>query len=445
MNNQSNQTQAEKFDVSANLFKVEKQGAQNQQLSASQLMIFVVCWLGGICAGMAANLFNLMLPHAMQELGNTLDRTIVSQLGSHILFIFLLGWTTGGIVIGMISDRYGRVKAMFLSITLYAIFTGISSLVTAPWQLAICRFFTGIGIGGEMVCISVILAECWPSRSRAVAIGALITSYQVGVFLSGIVCNLFQDWRSAFAFGTLPIVLAILIPFIMKESEKWKNNRLLQKQNGSFARKSKLGILDPFKQIFSAEQRKNLLIGSLAFGTLLVGYWASVAWIPTWIQDLIEGEMGQEKNIATIYHGLAAVIGCVIAGPFANRFGRIPTIIISFAGAFFTSIGMFWSNETFTSAIYWQNGLLGLFIGMAQAIMYIYLPELFPTAIRATAVGFCLNLGRIATAIAVLFIGLLVPFLGGYSQALITFACLYLIGASAIAFARETKAKALPD
>lgn len=75
--------------------------------------------------------------------------------------------------------------------------------------------------------------------------------------------------------------------------------------------------------------------------------------------------------------------------------------------------------------------------------MYIYLPELFPTEIRATAVGFCLNLGRATKAIAVLFVGLLVVFFGSYSQALMAFACLYLMALIVSLMGKNTQE--LPD
>jgi MFS family permease len=105
---------------------------------------------------------------------------------------------------------------------------------------------------------------------------------------------------------------------------------------------------------------------------------------------------------------------------------------------------MFLTNDRFSEIIYAESALLGLFIGLAQAIMYIYLPELFPTRIRATAVGFCLNAGRFSTAIAVLFVGVIVRTLGGFAQSAMLFAVAYLFAVGAAFWAIETKGKPLP-
>ena len=94
--------------------------------------------------------------------------------------------------------------------------------------------------------------------------------------------------------------------------------------------------------------------------------------------------------------------------------------------------------------IHFYNGWLGFFAGMAQGIMYIYLPELFKAESRASCVGFCLNAGRLITAIAVLFIGVIVGLLGGYKEALSFFTLIYLVGAAAVWVMPETRKHEIP-
>lgn len=413
------------------------------------LLVFFGCWLGGIFDGMDSNLYAVVQADAIGEVAQTVERAVISQIGSQVLFVFLLGWVVGGLVFGMVGDKFGRVKAMIFSILLYAIFTGACGLAQNPFQLGLFRFLTGMGIGGELVTIATLLSETWPERSRALAVGALITSYQVGVFLSGIISQSiylglegsgFSPWRAVFFVGALPAVLAILIRLKLDEPEKWKIDQA--------ARETQPGTdhAVPLVNIFRREHLKNLLTGGAAFGGLLIGYWASLAWIPTWIQDLLgaTGD-GTEKSIATAFHGFAAVLGCMIAGPMADTIGRRQTIVLVYIGAFASSALLFLTNATFSPVIYWEDALLGFFIGASQAIMYIYLPELFPTRIRATAVGFCLNIGRVATAIAVLFVGTLVAFFGGYANALLVFSSSYLLAALAGYLGHETKGQPLPD
>lgn len=390
--------------------------------SAYRWLVFCTCWLSGIFAGLNANLFAVFLPQTLTEILGTSDRTLMGQTGAYILSSFLLGWMLGGIAMGILSDRYGRVKAMAFSIGLYTTFTALIALSQTTWHLMFFRFMAGMGIGGTMLSISIFLAETWPSKSRALAIGALITSYQVGVFLSGLVAQLLPEWRTAFACGIAPLFLVMIIMRFFHEPAQWLNSQQAIGKPSSFSTK------------------KNLWIGGITFGSLLIGYWASVFWIPTWIQDLLGATaQGYEKNIATVGHGLGAILGCFCTGFLADRWGRRPVIMLSYGGAFLVSWLMFATNMTFSPAIYWQNTLLGFCAGMAQAVMYVYLPELFPTRTRAACMGICLNGGRFVTAIAVLFMGVFVWFFGGYREALCVFASIYVLGLGFAYLGPETK------
>lgn len=403
------------------------------------ILVFIGCWLGGIFDGLDSTLFTVMLPNAVKELQHTTDRAIVSQVNSYVTAVFLIGWMLGGVLFGMVGDKLGRVKAMVFSILLYAIFTGAAGLAQDPYQLGICRFLTGLGIGGELVSIATLLSETWPERSRAIAVGSLISSYQIGFLLSGILTSFVDNWRYAFMIGALPALLAVFLQTKLHEPEKWQSDKAKQAEGKE--QKSSLS------SIFEPAHRKNVIVGGVAFGALLIGYWASLAWIPTWLFDFFsdDHQANSAKSIATMCHGLAAVVGCVLSGYFANTIGRRSTIMFTCVGAFAASALLFLTNSTFSEAIYWQDALLGFFIGMMQAVMYIYLPELFPTRVRATAVGFCLNVGRFSAAIAALYVKDLVHLFGGYSEALMAFSIPYLVALIAAWIGRETKGQILPD
>lgn len=402
----------------------------HQRPSAYQWTVFFVCWAAGIFAGMDANLFSLMLPQAVRDVANTTDSATVSRIGSFVLSLFLFGWMLGGMAFGVIGDRFGRVKSMAASIAIYSLFTGLAFFAVSPMHLALCRFLTGVGVGGCMLCMSVLLMENWPSRSRAVAIGALIASYQVGVFLSGVIGSFFSEWRETFVIGACPLVLSVFVLWQLRESATWAKDR--ESQSKSF--------IAQLQGIFGSDHLRNVIVGGMAFGGLLVGYWASVSWIPTWIHELMHGSsQGTEKNFATMLHGVAAIVGCFVAGWLANRHGRLRVIMIASLGAYVASAIMFLWVQEFSAIVYVLYAALGMFIGMFQAILYIYLPELFPMAIRGSAVGFCLNCGRIVTVVAVLFLGMLVSLFGGYALALFAFSCLYLLGCFAAITGTETR------
>lgn len=417
----------------------EKDGGLWAGVTKYHILVFLGCWLGGIFDGLDSTLFTVMLPNAVKELQHTTDRMVISQVNSYVTSVFLIGWMLGGVIFGVVGDKLGRVKAMVFSILLYAIFTGAAGLAQDPVQLGICRFLTGLGIGGELVSIATLLSETWPERSRAIAVGSLISSYQIGFLLSGILTSFIQDWRTAFMIGALPALLAIFIQTKLHEPEKWQN----EQANNQHAPAQE----SPLAAIFAPAHRKNVIVGGVAFGALLIGYWASLAWIPTWLFDFFtdEHKANEAKSIATMFHGFAAVAGCLLSGYFANAIGRRSTIMLTCVGAFIASALLFMTNDSFNELIYWQDAMLGFFIGMMQAVMYIYLPELFPTRVRATAVGFCLNVGRFSAAVAALYVKDLVQVFGGYSEALMAFSVPYLIALVAAWIGHETRNQALPD
>ncbi len=418
-------------------------------ISRYHLLVFLGCWLGGIFDGMDSTLMSVAMPVALGQFLGTDDKAVVGPIASYVTSIFLVGWTMGGILFGVIGDKLGRVKSMILSILLYALFTGLAGL-THNWQaLAACRFLTGLGIGGEMVSISTFLAEVWPSRSRAVAVGVLITSYQAGVLLAGLINSFHHTlemlgsqvfhtdpWRITFFIGALPALLVLFLRQTMKESDKWVAARTQHLESGH--------EFSHMRALFRKEHARALLVGGGIFCGLLIGYWASLSWIPMWIQALLgEGGTGNERGIATMYQGVAAIVGCSMAGLFSDWLGRRTTIVFSYSGCLAASALLFLTNPVFSEAIYWQSALLGYFIGLAQAVMYIYLPELFPTLVRASGTGFCLNVGRIVTAVSVLFMGPMVNALGGYGMAAMAFALAYLLSVVAAFFGEETRGKQL--
>jgi MFS family permease len=430
----------------------------HQSVTRYHVLVFVGCWLGGIFDGMDSTLMTVAMPIAIKELIGSSSAVDVGQIGSVVSSIFLLGWMVGGILFGIVGDKLGRVRSMVLSILIYAFFTGFAGLAQNWEQLAFCRFLTGLGIGGELVSIATFLTEVWPERSRSIAIGVLLTSYQAGVFLAGSLHYFVPNWRHAFFIGAVPALLVFLIRTTMKESDRWvkdqearlEEKRLAEQQRSqSTSEALQAAPSGYFATLFQSHQTRSLIVGSVAFAGLLIGYWASLSWIPTWIQSLLDSQggisNGPERSMATMCQGMGAILGCISAGFLCNVFGRKWTLIVGYLLSIGASGWLFLTNPTFTPIIYMQSGVLGFMIGLIQAGMYIYLPELFKTRIRATATGFCLNCGRLLTAIAVFFVGTVVQILGGYALAAFVFSLAYAVSALAIVGGTETRGRPLQD
>lgn len=394
-----------------------------QKMENKQIALFALLWLGGAFAGMDANLINVVLPDILTQFEKE-GSSSGNYFASFTISSFLFGWMVGGMVIGYIADKIGRVKACSISIAFYTLFTGFCAFAADPLTLIGCRFLSGLGVGGEMVAISILIGEHFKEKGRALATGALITSYQVGVFLSGAIVSLAGGWKEAFLWGGAPFLLVLINFWKLEESPDWKSSKEKQEMPPNFWKNC---------------PKQKLILGAVIFGSFLIGYWASLSWIPTWIYNLPESHVvAYVKEIATMTHGAFAVLGCSLAGFAVNVFGRIRIISITLLFGTIISLGMFFTHQTFSYLIFAEYGLLGGCIGLLQGSLYIYLAELFPTEIRGRGVGICLNAGRAVTALAVLFIGAVISFFGSYEKALSIFSLAYLIGFFAVLFAPET-------
>lgn len=388
---------------------------------APPVLTLGVCSAIGIFAGLSASLFSLLLPQIIFHITGENSLEGMGRVGGYVMASFLIGWTIGGIAFGIVSDRFGRVKGIMLSIMIYSIATSLVPLASSMWHLHLMRCAAGIGVGGAMISCAVFLSESGLKITKGISLGVLVASYQAGVLLSGVVVGL-MDWRYTFMTALFPLILSGLVFQWFIEPLPSKKKELVSKDKSH---------LRPF------DYKKQMIFGSILFGSLLIGYWASLSWIPTWIEGLL-WNVQKEKAMATILHGLMAILGCLVAGILSDRWGRRKLMMIAFIGAFLCSWKMFFTHRVFDPMIYAENGLLGFFIGMAQSILYVYLPELFPQRIRGVSVALCLNIGRVVTIAALFFVGYLVMCLGGFGGALSVFALFYLLGALAAWFAPET-------
>jgi predicted MFS family arabinose efflux permease len=212
--------------------------------------------------------------------------------------------------------------------------------------------------------------------------------------------------------------MAILSVFLLRESAKWKYDRAQVVQH----RKKD-------EKLFASDHRYDLIKGSIIFGTMLIGLWAIFSWIPTWIQSLIvTGDAQKERGLSMMMLGMGGLTGGFFSGWLTNAIGPRKSMLLCFSVCAVLSFVLFKTNSSFSGAIYAEIAVMALFFGASQGVLSVYIPNLFPVTIRGTATGFCFNTGRLITATAVLFVGVLVSALGGYSNSLFIFSSVFVIG-----------------
>ncbi len=406
-----------------------------QDLTPYQWRVLICASLGWALDIMDGYLYAIVLFPAMSELLGTTESTQIGWYGGTVLSIFMMGWALGGLVFGPIADRYGRAKTMALTILIYASFTGLSGLAQTWEQLALYRFMTGLGIGGEWAAGAALIAESWPEKSRAKAAGIMQASGGVGFFLASLLYLLIgpYGWRWVFFMGILPAIVAFYIRRSLEEPERW--TRVTAPRN-------------PFPALFTKPIRRDVLVGICLAVVATFGYQGAIQWVPTWISALLHAQGTQsiipQVSLITVVLNGGGIIGCLCFPFMADRWGRKRALIFYFAGACLFVPATFLYVESFAQAVI-ISPVLGFFAAGVFAGFAIYFPELFPTAIRATAQGFCFNFARFFSAGAPFVAGALVASHGSFARAIAAIGTIYLLGLVVLIFARETKGQGLPD
>jgi MFS family permease len=404
-----------------------KDSAGDKQITRYHWILFVICFLGVAFAGIVSTLMSVYLPVAVKDLLGNRNADELNSIAAWINSIFLYGAAVGGLSSGIICDTAGRKTAVIVSILTYGTFAIATGFMPNWWLIIVCRFFSGFGLGAILVSYNTLVVEEWPSKTRTIFMGILSIAIPVGIFSAGVIDYFVSSWRQAFLVGIIPVVVALLSPGLLKESASWKSRDKHDRVNK---------VSD---NIFSAAHRRNLVTGALIFGTMLIGLWAVFLWIPTWIHTLITSGDGQvERGLSMMMLGTGGLTGGFLSGWFINAVGARRSLVLCFAICSILSFILFKTNTAFSAIIYLQILILALFFGASQGVLSVYIPGLFPIEVRGRATGFCFNIGRIVTATAVLFVGILVNFLGGYGNSLFTFSLVFLIGLCATLFRKET-------
>jgi MFS family permease len=389
--------------------------------------LFTLCFMSSALGGTVSTLMSVYLPVVVKDLQGDILQGDLSSISGYINALFIFGWAFGGFSWGVISDKIGRKRALLCAIACFGVFT-ISTGFMSQWHgIVLCRFMSGFGVGGVLVVSFTLLSEVWPEKSRAVITGILSIAFPVGIFSAGLINFIFTSWREGFFIGAVPILLSLAGIWVVRESDVWLNH----KHNPSENRKHSIW--------FAAENRRELLIGSLMFGCMLIGLWAIFSWMPTWIQSLFDTDAPKQRGLTMMCLGMGGLAGGFFSGWLVNLLGLRKSMLTCFAVCATLSFVLFKTNTSFSNIIYLEIGIMAIFFGVSQGVLSAYIPQMFHTGIRATATGFCFNVGRLFTASAVLFIGVLVETLGGFGNAIFTFSMVFVVGFVVVLFLKNSK------
>ncbi|AMW83000.1 MFS transporter [Pseudomonas yamanorum] len=415
-------------------------------LSREQIRGFWAVYLGWVLDGVDSVIFALVLIPALTELlpnsGLAPTAANIAMYGSIMFGLFLVGWGLS-FIWGPLADRFGRVKVLAASILVYSIFTGAAAFSDNIWQLAIFRLIAGIGVGGEWALAGTYVAESWPEDRRKMGAGYLQTGYYLGFFIAALLnytVGATYGWRVMFLCGLFPAVVAIYTALKVKEPQAVRST-------------PKAGASAPWWEIFAPAFRRRTLTSSALVGVAIVGLWAGSVYEATAVVTLATragiDHVGAVHlaSIGAAVLSLSTILGCLVAPWLAEQLGRRMALGIYFSGMAASIIFAFgW-------VFYLDDGLhlfmvslvfLGFF-GGNFAIFSLWLPEQYPTRIRATAFAFNASVGRFIGAGVNFLLAAAIHWYGSIGAPIAWTAAAFVLGVLILPFAVETRHQTLPQ
>ncbi len=375
------------------------------QTTPAQRRTLLAASLGWMLDAFDAMLYALVLAHIMGDLGMS------KATSGFLATLTLLASGIGGVMFGFLADRVGRKRALMLSILTYSLCSFASGLSTSILMLAIFRFILGLGMGGEWNTGATLVAETWPTELRAKAISIVQSSWAIGYALAALVAGIvlhYANWRMVFFVGVLPAIVTLWIQSSVPESEMWQEHQRLAQDSTRIASQQAAHEHASFIGIFQPPYMRYTLALLFANFFGMFAWWGLFTWLPPYLSLPVSqggrgfGVVGTTTLLVTL-NLLGMFPGYASFGWIADRLGRRRSFLL----------------YTLTAAILvplyaaarqpWLILILGILTAFFGTGFFsgsgIIGSEIFPTRVRARALGFTYNGARTMSSIAPYVIG----------------------------------------
>ena len=372
-------------------------------------------------------LFALVLPAVIADLH--LTKAEAGLLGS----MTLVAAAAGGIGFGWVADRFGRTRAMMLSVALYSVFTAACGFATTLGQFLLFRMLLGLGMGGEWTSGAALVSESWPSEHRGKALGFMQSGWAIGYALAALVAGVVQPrfgWRAVFFVGILPAFFTLWVQRRVEEPEIWTSRSTAPSPG--------------FLSIFGSGIAALTIVLTLMNTCTLFAWWGFNLWLPSYLKATpAQGGIGLGAAAASTFVIVMQVgmwFGYVTYGFISDRIGRKRSYVAYLIAA--AALLAVYVTVRIPSVLL----LLGPFVAFAATGYFsgfgAVTAEIYPTSIRATAQGFTYNIGRLASAAAPYLVGTLAD-THGFGTALLICSAAFVLAAVCWIWIPETKGRPL--
>jgi len=403
-------------------------------MSASQrYLVLITAFLALVFDGVELGLMPVAsLSVSKSLLGEAFTPTLGGDWFARFTAALMLGAAIGGIALGNLGDLIGRTRAMGVCILFYSIFAALGAYAQTQEQMLVLRFLVGLGVGGLWPNGIALVSECWSGASKPVVSGVMMAGLNAGILLLSQLARAWpitpDSWRWLFQFAGAPALLGVFVLMVLPESPKWLASRSAAN-----------GPVTPLRELFQPQLIRFTILGILLSAIPMIGAWSASKWMIPWA-DKVAGATNVGYKAATQgWWALGATLGSFVGAQLASWLGRrlsyglisLATVTITFAMFQLTAP----LTPSFHPIVFAQGFVATLFFGW----LALYLPELFPTRVRATGSGLAYNFGRFATAFGVLAAGFLFSALGGdYPRVGTICASIYALGFVVIWWAPDT-------
>jgi MFS family permease len=367
------------------------------ELQAREKNAFWACFGGWVLDAMDVQIFSFVIPSIIAAFA--LSKQDAGLIGT----VTLLTSAFGGWFAGALSDRFGRVRTLQITIAWFAIFTFLCGFAQNYWQLFTFRALMGLGFGGEWAAAAVLIGEVIPAQHRGKAVGGMQSGWAIGWGIAAVLATLFFSvlpsdiaWRALFWVGLLPALLVFFVRRYVDEPTVFTQTQ---------SNLSAAGTKANFLEIFSPSILKTTILTSLLATGAQGGYYAITTWLPTYLsQERKLTVLGTGGYLAVIIIG--SFIGYLVSAWLSDRIGRRANFIL-FAACSVLTVIAYTAFPIDNTLMLYLGFPLGFFASGIFSGLGAFLTENFPTRVRGSGQGFAYNFGRGIAALNPFFVGVL--------------------------------------
>jgi MFS family permease len=414
----------------------KSQGPWYKEINNQQWKALIAAFLGWALDAFDFLLYNFVIVTLIKEWGLTTASTGL------VASVTVVASALGGMVFGRFADKFGRTKALTLTVLIYSVATMLCGLSPNIWALMFFRVLVGLGMGGEWSAGAALISETWPKEHRGKAMSIMQSGYAVGgltaALVAGPLINAF-GWRPVFFIGIIPALLVFWIRKHVEEPEIWTKNEIQEEK----VQEEKSSWLD----LFRGNLLKPTIVGTIFCIVALGASYPMATWLPAYLGTPVsEGGAGFNVVNASLFmvpFYLGSICGYIVYGFLCDKIGRKKSFAL-----YFVLAGIFIPTFIFTGA---SNLVIFFFlmfiVGAAYCGYYggfgTVLAEMFPTKLRSSGQGFAYNMGRGVSAFAITGAGAIALNTGIGKALVFSSVGLYVLAIIALAILPETKGKEL--